>query len=134
MYAENCMKLALRVKSNGKKMYILVNEYDSTLATTYMSYWNTKTKDDEDRYKYCKNILGSFLGHLKTLNEKLDVKYFVTGIYPFTDKWSIFNNKTSLDESFASVFGYTPNKCRDSLPRLNGGLDWSSVMFPIFGN
>ena len=38
MYAENCMKLALRVKSNGKKMYILVNEYDSTLATTYMSY------------------------------------------------------------------------------------------------
>ena len=91
-------------KSTGKKVVILVDEYDKPLIEAI---------DDESLQQEFRNMLKAFYGNLKTCDEYIRFA-MLTGVSKFS-KISLFSDLNnlmdiSLDERYADICGLTANE------------------------
>lgn len=96
------------LKKAGKKVVIIVDEYDSPIIDSYMD----KKKADRIR-----DTLSTFYTVIKNNDDKVRF-FFITGITKFSNMsiFSKMNNLTdlSLDEDYAAAFGYTQKELEDN--------------------
>lgn len=89
------------LKEAGKKVVIIIDEYDSPIIDSYM---------DKEKCDKIRDTLSTFYTVIKNNNDKVRF-FFLTGITKFSNMsiFSKMNNLTdlSLDEDYATAFGYT---------------------------
>ncbi len=96
------------LKEAGKKVVIIVDEYDSPIIDSYM---------DKEKADSIRDTLSTFYTVIKNNDDKVRF-FFITGITKFSNM-SIFSkmNKLtdlSLDEDYAAAFGYTQTELEDN--------------------
>ncbi len=96
------------VKSTGRKVVILIDEYDKPLLSV---------EKNEHLFEKNQQLLKSFYGNLKTMDEYIRFA-FITGVARFS-KVSIFSDLNnlkdiSIDNTFADICGWTENELIDN--------------------
>ncbi len=95
------------LKEAGKKVVIIVDEYDSPIIDSYI---------DREKSDRIRNTLSTFYTVIKNNDDKVRF-FFITGITKFSNMsiFSKMNNLTdlSMNDDYAAAFGYTQEELED---------------------
>jgi len=132
-FVANFRKLCGMLKERGLKMYVTIDEYDTSLMEVFsnqilVNSMKIKKENKDPKVEESEKIESQFKRFFSSLKEanKGDVNVFVTGVSPlclteFTSGWNHFET-ISNDEDFAELYGLTEKDIRKGIEMIKPSI------------